>query len=95
MDHILLLRTDGQPGTTMLMDTYNNLRDTIIEGFLFVPIAGEKEIIESVSKKLGNDFEGDIAELVATIIPDLIANSYIEQVPKSERVQYQLKMIVC
>ena len=95
MDQIILLRTDGKPGTKMDLDTYNNLKDTIIEGFLFVPVAKEQEIVNAVTKKLGNQFDGDITAHVAAILPDLLAHSYIEEVPNSDTVQYQLKMIVC
>ena len=95
MEKIVLFSTDGSHANSLPLDIYEKTKEAIVEVFLGLPIATYAEIEQKVKLNLTGKIEGDISEYVKLVVPDLEVRSFIEKIPGSNPVQYQLKLFHC
>jgi len=80
-------------GVLMPVDIYENLKEAIVEHFLFQPEMTEEEILQNLSKH--PVVSTYLEAWFKPMLPDMLARDYLEIVEGSNPPAYQLKPIRC
>ncbi len=94
-DQILTLHPTEAIGTVLPLATYEMAKQAIMEVFLVKSRPSLEEIISSVTKSLLGKTTTTITTLVPIMVYDLEVRKYIEQVPNTTPLQFQLRLIRC
>ncbi len=92
-EQILTLNPNGKTGALMPLEIYEQLKEAIVEHFLFQPAMTEEEILQNLSKH--PVVEGYLEKWFKPMLPDMMARDYLEVVEGSQPPVYQLKVIRC
>lgn len=94
-DQILTLHPTNGTGSMLPIALYEMTKQAIVEVFLFKSTATLEEITAMVKKSLQGKTEAEIVSIIPIVNLDLEARDYIEPIPKTDPVQFQLKLIRC
>lgn len=92
-EQILTLAPAGKSGTLMPLDIYEQLKEAIVEHFLFQPEMTEEEILHNLAKHPVASVH--IEAWFKPMLPDMVARDYLEVVENSQPPAYRLKLIRC
>lgn|GEM_PF-2280328 len=92
-EQILTMAPAGKNGTLMPLDVYEQLKEAIVEHFLFQPEMTEEEILQNLAKHPIASVH--IETWFKPMLPDMVARDYLEVVEGSQPAIYRLKVIRC